>query len=59
MGFFNVYGMAVDTIFMCFLEDLERNDGTPQKPYFMSKSLMKLLGKKNRKQKRDKETSSM
>ncbi|CAL1583414.1 unnamed protein product [Knipowitschia caucasica] len=48
-GFFSVYNMCVDTLFLCFLEDLERNDGSPQKPYFMSKSLMKLLNKKNKK----------
>lgn len=46
-GFFKVYHMAVSTIFLCFLEDLSRNDGSAQKPYFMSKSLMKVLGKKN------------
>uniref|UniRef100_A0A1L8DEG2 Choline transporter-like protein n=2 Tax=Nyssomyia neivai TaxID=330878 RepID=A0A1L8DEG2_9DIPT len=45
--FFSVYSMAVDTLFLCFLEDTERNDGTPEKPYFMSKELMKILGKKN------------
>ncbi|CAG9815700.1 unnamed protein product [Phaedon cochleariae] len=48
--FFSVYSMAVDTLFLCFLEDCERNDGTPQKPYFMSKNLMKIFGKRNRKQ---------
>ena len=37
--------MAVDTLFLCFLEDLERNDGTPEKPYYMSKSLRQILGK--------------
>ena len=36
-SFFNVYSMAVDTIFLCFLQDLKQNDGTPQRPYFMSK----------------------
>ena len=46
-GFFNTYSMAISTIFICFLEDLERNDGSAQKPYFMSKSLMKIMGKKN------------
>lgn len=46
-GFFSVYNMCVDTLFLCFLEDLERNDGSTQKPYFMSKSLMKILNKKN------------
>merc|ERR1712083_1279683 len=42
--FFDVYEMAVDTLFLCFLEDIERNDGTPEKPYFMSKDLRKILG---------------
>ncbi|GAB0099962.1 Choline transporter-like 2 [Sergentomyia squamirostris] len=45
--FFSVYSMAVDTLFLCFLEDTERNDGSPEKPYFMSKQLMRILGKKN------------
>lgn len=45
--FFSVYGMAVDTLFLCFLEDLERNDGSPDKPYYMSSELMKIVGKKN------------
>ncbi|XP_064457388.1 choline transporter-like protein 4 isoform X2 [Ornithodoros turicata] len=47
-SFFSVYGMAVDTLFLCFLEDCERNDGSEEKPYFMSKELMKILGKKNK-----------
>lgn len=46
--FFSVYTMAVDTLFLCFLEDLEKHDGTPEKPYFMSKGLMQILGKKNK-----------
>lgn len=45
--FFGVYSMAVDTLFLCFLEDCERNDGSEEKPYFMSKQLMKILGRKN------------
>ncbi|XP_076436221.1 choline transporter-like protein 2 [Babylonia areolata] len=51
--FFSVYSMAVDTLFLCFLEDLEMNDGSPEKPYFMSKGLMAILGKKNKEQKPD------
>ncbi|XP_044258638.1 choline transporter-like 2 isoform X2 [Tribolium madens] len=47
--FFNVYSMAVDTLFLCFLEDCERNDGSSEKPYYMSRNLMKILGKKNKK----------
>merc|ERR1719289_520176 len=44
-GFFSVYAMAVDTLFLCFLEDLEINAGSVDKPYYMSKNLMKILGK--------------
>ncbi|KAI4460146.1 choline transporter-like (slc family 44) [Holotrichia oblita] len=46
--FFMVYTMAIDTLFLCFLEDCERNDGSPEKPYFMSKGLMQVLNKKNK-----------
>ena len=46
-SFFSVYSMAVDTLFLCFLEDLERNDGTPSRPYFMSKGLQAIVGKMN------------
>lgn len=31
----------------CTVEDLERNTGYDDKPYFMSKNLMKLLNAKN------------
>ncbi|KAG2469129.1 CTL4 protein, partial [Polypterus senegalus] len=54
LGFFSVYSMCVDTLFLCFLEDLERNDGSAEKPYFMSKSLMKILNKKNKQPKEKK-----
>lgn len=47
-AFFSVYAMAVDTLFLCFLEDCERNDGSSEKPYYMSKDLMKILEKKNK-----------
>lgn len=47
-SFFSVYNMAVDTLFLCFLEDLERNDGSLERPYFMSKSLKMILGKMER-----------
>uniref|UniRef100_A0A8C5AZV6 Choline transporter-like protein n=1 Tax=Gadus morhua TaxID=8049 RepID=A0A8C5AZV6_GADMO len=42
-GFFNVYAMCVDTLFLCFCEDLERNDGSSARPYFMSPGLHKIL----------------
>lgn len=47
--FFSVYDMAIDTLFLCFLEDLERHDGSAEKPYYMSKDLMDIVGKKNKK----------
>ncbi|XP_028829388.1 choline transporter-like protein 2 isoform X3 [Denticeps clupeoides] len=46
-GFFSVYAMCVDTLFLCFLEDVERNDGSSERPYLMSESLLGILNKKN------------
>ena len=40
-------------IFIFTVEDLERHDGSPEKPYYMSKDLMNIVGKKNKKQKHD------
>jgi choline transporter-like protein 2/4/5 len=34
---------------MFLVEDLERNDGSQDKPYYMGKDLMNILGKKNKK----------
>ena len=41
---FSVYSTAVDTIFLCYLEDLERNDGSASRPYVMSRKLRLTLG---------------
>ena len=38
-----VYQMACKTIFICFLEDERRNDGSKSRPYAMSVELFKLL----------------
>ncbi|XP_058246172.1 choline transporter-like protein 5-B isoform X3 [Hemibagrus wyckioides] len=46
-GFFSVYAMCVDTLFLCFLVDLEKNDGSAVRPYYMSSSLRSILNKKN------------
>ncbi|KAK4319619.1 hypothetical protein Pmani_009461 [Petrolisthes manimaculis] len=40
--FISVFEMTIDTLFLCFCEDCERNDGIA-KPYFMSKGLMKFV----------------
>ncbi|XP_076816304.1 choline transporter-like protein 1 [Clavelina lepadiformis] len=42
--FFNVYGMAVDTIFLCFCDDQQRNNGD-DRPYYSSKKLQKYMTK--------------
>uniref|UniRef100_A0A8C2EYA9 Choline transporter-like protein n=1 Tax=Cyprinus carpio TaxID=7962 RepID=A0A8C2EYA9_CYPCA len=47
-GFFNVYAMCVDTLFLCFLLDLEKNDGSATRPYYMASSLRAILNKKNK-----------
>uniref|UniRef100_A0A3Q3DMM4 Choline transporter-like protein n=1 Tax=Hippocampus comes TaxID=109280 RepID=A0A3Q3DMM4_HIPCM len=44
-GFFSVYAMCVDTLFLCFCEDLERNDGSTVRPYYMSATLREILWK--------------
>ena len=36
------------TVFLPPVEDYERNDGSKEKPYFMSDNLKKLLGAKNK-----------
>ena len=40
--FFDLYKMAVDTIFLCFCEDSTHNDGKGN-PYFMSDNLLKFM----------------
>ncbi|XP_075589906.1 choline transporter-like 2 isoform X4 [Dermatophagoides farinae] len=46
-SFFNVYDVAVDTIFLSYLEDCHINDGSNERPYYMTKSLAKVFGRKN------------
>jgi hypothetical protein len=42
-GLFSVYSMAVDTLFICFLIDSTNNDGSIERPYFMSKELRRIV----------------
>ncbi|XP_051744292.1 choline transporter-like protein 2 isoform X2 [Ctenopharyngodon idella] len=44
-GFFSVYAMCVDTLFLCFCEDLERNDGSTERSYYMTAELCYILMK--------------
>uniref|UniRef100_A0A0K0FF83 Choline transporter-like protein n=1 Tax=Strongyloides venezuelensis TaxID=75913 RepID=A0A0K0FF83_STRVS len=36
--FFDVYEFGIATTFVCFLDDCERNDGSAEKPYYMSRA---------------------
>ena len=49
--FFSVYAMAVDTMFLCCMVDMEQNDGSRERPYYMSKSLRNILNLKQKKMK--------
>jgi hypothetical protein len=44
--FLYVYEMAIDTIFLCFCEDCEQNDGSAARPFFMPDGLKKLVNSK-------------
>ncbi|KAJ3417562.1 hypothetical protein HDV05_000019 [Chytridiales sp. JEL 0842] len=46
-AFLSVYHMGIDTLFMSFMEDLDKNDGSPEKPYYMSDELKNLLQVRN------------
>jgi len=43
--FMTVLNATIDTIFISVCEDCERNDGSNEKPYYMSKSIRKLVVK--------------
>lgn len=43
--FFDVFDMCIDTLFVCVLIDLEVNDGSKGREYFMSLNLRRLLRK--------------
>lgn len=47
-AFFGLYEMAIDTIFLCFCEDCERNDGSASRPYYMSEELQAFTDKHKR-----------
>ncbi|XP_067460909.1 choline transporter-like protein 5-A isoform X1 [Thunnus thynnus] len=42
-GFFSVYAMCVDTLFLCFLLDQEMNNGSLARPYHMTSSLRRTI----------------
>nr|XP_020644356.1 choline transporter-like protein 3 [Pogona vitticeps] len=42
-GFLSVFQTILDVLFLCFAVDIETNDGSPEKPYFMNQELMNLI----------------
>jgi len=48
-GFLSMYGMAIDTIVLCFCEDLEAGDKDKDHDYFMGPSLRSAMGLKSNK----------
>jgi hypothetical protein len=46
--FLGVYEVVIDTIFLCFCEDTERNNGTVDRPYFMSRALLKCMAEEEK-----------
>ena len=47
-AFLGVFHLAIDTIFMCFLEDCDVNDGSIERPYYMSDNLKRIVHKSNK-----------
>jgi choline transporter-like protein 2/4/5 len=46
-GFLSIYDMAIKTLFVCFLQDLDENDGSIEHPYAMNNELLRLVHKTN------------
>jgi choline transporter-like protein 2/4/5 len=44
--YIGIYHTAIDTIFLSVLDDLEKNDGSSSRPYFMTEGMRRVLGKK-------------
>lgn len=47
-AFLGVFHLAIDTIFLCFLEDCDVNDGSRERPYYMSDNLKQIVDKSNK-----------
>ena len=44
--FFGNYEITIDTIFLSVLEDLDKNDGSVERPYMMTDSMRRIMSKK-------------
>jgi hypothetical protein len=43
LQFLGIYVVAIDTLFICFCEDMARNSGKADQPYHMSDRMRKLM----------------
>eukprot|EP01113_Clastostelium_recurvatum_P017898 TRINITY_DN2111_c0_g1_i3.p1 TRINITY_DN2111_c0_g1~~TRINITY_DN2111_c0_g1_i3.p1 ORF type:complete len:665 (-),score=180.21 TRINITY_DN2111_c0_g1_i3:98-1993(-) len=47
-GFLEVYRMGIETILLCFCDDSARNDGSAERPYYMSDALRNTVEMQNK-----------
>ncbi|OWF34929.1 Choline transporter-like protein 1 [Mizuhopecten yessoensis] len=47
--FLSIYEMVIDAIFLCFCEDVDMNDGSPERRYYASPSLHKYIEESSKK----------
>nr|XP_044994723.1 choline transporter-like protein 3 isoform X2 [Jaculus jaculus] len=47
-SFLSVFETVLDTLFLCFAIDLETNDGSPEKPYFMDQDFLSFVNRINK-----------
>ncbi|XP_072500168.1 choline transporter-like protein 3 isoform X2 [Notamacropus eugenii] len=47
-NFLSVFETVLDTLLLCFVIDVETNDGSPEKPYFMDQELMSFVNRSNK-----------
>lgn len=47
-SFLSVFETVLDALFLCFAVDLETNDGSSEKPYFMDQEFLSFVKRINR-----------
>ncbi|XP_064311609.1 choline transporter-like protein 3 [Phalacrocorax carbo] len=47
-NFLSVFEVTADAMFLCFAVDMETNDGTAEKPYFMDRELLTFMSQTNK-----------
>lgn len=44
----NIFQIAIDTMLLCFCEDCKSNDGSKERPYYMTDSLLDFVDSHDR-----------